>query len=774
MTDNNNTNTSSQSQVAATSTTKKVKQWFADTSIFVQGLDFVQGKAKTIDLSDLASDSGNSTLIDTNSDTNSNKTGNHLGNRELPETLQWLLLLKQHQVIQSMDYHFACFMYGELVIISESGAQTHAALTRAEINLILLLSAKLSYDMSLQDSCLNLELINLAQPFGWLAPELQSHSLTQNVLAQCAVTNTDMQDILLRSGLVEDQSGLIESKSALAKEPQHTEPQHIELLHDETPLVLFQQCLYMRRYFNYEHSVVKFISQNPSLNISTNVTAKSQLYWFDALSNEQVESTVAELFPQSQQLDTTSNEIDWQKQAVINSITKSFSVISGGPGTGKTTTVVKLLAALVQLYKPHDSKSGLNIQLTAPTGKAAQRLAESISNSLTNIDVDQETKRSIPNKAVTIHRLLKPQGLNDFAYNENNKLFLDVLIVDEASMVDLSLMSKLLSAVPAHAQVILLGDKQQLSSVETGNVLSELCRPETQSLNLVVELKKSYRFNAAGLIGRLATEINLGNSHKVISLLSEHANTDTQKLAASELNWIKPELDNYHLLIEHSFKHQLALIEKAKAFSDLQTDIKTDSGQAQNIATKSRGVLNELFNHLQQFQILTCVKDGEHGIEGINRHIKTRLASRRLVNQYEQHYHCRPIMISENAYHLGLYNGDIGLQLIDGITKQLMTYFIQADGEVLTVACQRLPKHETVYAMTVHKSQGSEFSHVALVLPEPNQNNKILSKEILYTGLTRAKKQFTLFGQAQEIQQAVNKATVRQSGLSLMLKANLK
>jgi exodeoxyribonuclease V alpha subunit len=180
-----------------------------------------------------------------------------------------------------------------------------------------------------------------------------------------------------------------------------------------------------------------------------------------------------------------------------------------------------------------------------------------------------------------------------------------------------------------------------------------------------------------------------------------------------------------------------------------------------------------LFNHLQQFQILTCVKDGEHGIEGINRHIKTRLASRRLVNQYDQHYHCRPIMISENAYHLGLYNGDIGLQLIDGVTKQLMTYFIQADGEILTVACQRLPKHETVYAMTVHKSQGSEFSHVALVLPEANQNNKILSKEILYTGLTRAKNQFTLYGQVQEIQQAVNKATIRQSGLNLILQQSL-
>lgn len=725
MTDNNNTTTSSQSQAATTPTTKHVKQWFADTSIFVQGL--------------------------TNTE--------NLANRELPETLQWLLLLKQHQIIQSMDYHFACFMYGELVILSESGAQTHASLTRAEINLVLLLSAKLSYDMSLQDSCLNLELLNLAQPFGWLAPELQSHSLTQNVLTQCAVTNTDLQDIMLRSGLVEDQSGLIESKGALVKESLHK-----NLLHDETPLVLFQQCLYMRRYFNYEHSVVKFIRSNANLKENTKPSS-SKLYWFDALSNEQVESTVTELFPPSQGLDqvidNTNNEIDWQKQAVINSITKSFSVISGGPGTGKTTTVVKLLAALVQLYKAHDSKSGLNIQLTAPTGKAAQRLAESISNSLTNIDVDQDTKSSIPNKAVTIHRLLKPQGLNDFAYNENNKLFLDVLIVDEASMVDLSLMSKLLSAVPAHAQVILLGDKQQLSSVETGNVLSELCRPETESLNLVVELKKSYRFNAAGLIGRLATEINLGNSHKVISLLSENANTDTQKLSGNELNWIKPELDNYHLLIEHSFKHQLALIEEAKAFTE-STDTK------QKVL-----LLQTLFNHLQQFQILTCVKDGEYGIEGINRHIKTRLASRRLVDQYDQHYHCRPIMISENAYHLGLYNGDIGLQLIDGVTKQLMTYFIQADGEILTVACQRLPKHETVYAMTVHKSQGSEFSHVALVLPEPNQNNKILSKEILYTGLTRAKKQFTLFGQAQEIQQAVNKATIRQSGLSLMLKTKL-
>ena len=272
-------------------------------------------------------------------------------------------------------------------------------------------------------------------------------------------------------------------------------------------------------------------------------------------------------------------------------------------------------------------------------------------------------------------------------------------------------------------------------------------------------LQKSYRFSAAGLIGQLARFINQGNSAKVISLLSDQANQDAHNILDAELNWIKPDLDSYHSLIEFSFKHQLLLIQQAKEFIHQPPEL-------------SYAFLTRLFDHLLQFQILTCVKEGEFGVEGINRHIKQRLISRKLVNHHEQHYHCRPVMISENAYHLGLYNGDIGIQLI-GNDKQLMTYFLQPDGQVMKVSCQRLPKHETVYAMTVHKSQGSEFKHVALVLPDANLNNKILSREILYTGLTRAKEQFTIFGQAQEIQQAINKATVRQSGLSLLLRHNM-
>jgi exodeoxyribonuclease V alpha subunit len=704
----------------------QAKQWFSNSSVFLQRL---------------------------------NNTGLKQGDIELPVTLQWLLLLKQQQIIQSMDYHFACFIYGELVgnLVARDDINKTLNLNENEVNFVLLLSAKLSFDMSMQDSCLNLEQLNIGLPFAWLPPELQNHQLTQQVLNLCP-PQCEWQDILVRSGLVE-----------VIKLPKTTENPTLEPQQEETPLVLFQHCLYMRRYFNYEKAVVDFITGVSSIAEVEN----KQSYWFEKLDQQKIQNTVIPLF-------SASDEIDWQKQAVINSIGKSFSVISGGPGTGKTTTVVKLLVALVQLHQKitHDSHNAnkqnerpteLKIQLAAPTGKAAQRLAESIGNSLNGLDLPTSVKQLIPSNAVTIHRLLKPQGLNEFSYNANNKLFVDVLIIDEASMVDLSLMSKLLSAVPQHAQVILLGDKQQLSSVETGNVLAEICRAETESINtqgfttgtvkLVVELQKSYRFNASGLIGQLATSINQGNSANVLKLLS--GLESEQNLFAGEVNWIKPELDNYHLLIEHSFKHQLALIGKAKTFVDISTH------------EQEHELLAELFDHLLQFQILTCVKEGDFGIEGINRHIKNRLITRNFVEKHDHHYHCRPIMISENAYHLGLYNGDIGLQLTDGFTQQLMTYFIQADGTVMKVSCQRLPKHETVYAMTVHKSQGSEFSHVALVLPEPNQNNKILSKEILYTGLTRAKKQFTLFGHTNEIQQAINNATLRQSGLSLLLQQSL-
>jgi len=732
---------------------KQTKQWFANSSVFLQRL--ANSSAKQRD-------------------------------NELPETLQWLLLLKQQQIIQSMDYHFACFIYGELISNANQGlnANLNTNLNSSEINFVLLLSAKLSFDMSLQDACLNLEQLNLLQPFSWLPPELQNHYLTQQVLNLCP-PKSDWQDILVRSGLVEVIA--LPTKAELEHAEQDALKQDaLKQESEETPLVLFQHCLYMRRYFNYEKSIADFITGSASKNDKNNKSDNTN--WFEKLSEEQIQNTVDHLFISSQPNDNYKGvtEIDWQKQAVINSIGKPFSVISGGPGTGKTTTVVKLLAALIQLHQgisqekqtvtSSELSTGLNIQLAAPTGKAAQRLAESIGHSLDSLDLSPSVKQLIPSNAVTIHRLLKPRGLNEFSYNANNKLFVDVLIIDEASMVDLSLMSKLLSAVPQDAQVILLGDKQQLSSVETGNVLAEICNMETQvlsthSFGLVVELQKSYRFNAAGLIGQLATSINQGNSTQVLKLLSTLK--PEQDVFAGEVNWIKPKLDNYHLLIEHSFKHQLELMEKAKAFYDKSANSSANMSANTNVQSSEYAILTNLFDHLLQFQILTCVKEGEFGIEGVNRHVKNRLITRNLVEKHDQHYHCRPIMISENAYHLGLYNGDIGLQLIDSTSGQLMTYFIQADATVMKVSCQRLPKHETVYAMTVHKSQGSEFSHVALVLPEPNQNNKILSKEILYTGLTRAKKQFTLFGQAQEIQQAINKSTERQSGLSLMLKAKL-
>ncbi len=683
-----------------------VKQWFSNTSIFLQG----------------------EVTLESNT----------------PLSLQWLSMLHQQQVIQSMDYHFVSFIFSEFT--SDNANNSQDCLSDDDLSVLLLLVAKLSFDMSLQDACLRLDKLDIKHLFGYLPSEIRHHPLTIALMQQLTQYSRyqQWQDILLSSNLVELYQG-------------HS---NVNTSEEKKPLILFEQCLYMRRYFNYERQIVDFIAGTSQTSPNAFGHDKS---WYKGLTEAQIDKTVSPLFPPQ-----SSDSIDWQKQAVINSITKPFSVICGGPGTGKTTTVVKLLAALIELHQAQlasgedrvssnlSSNSSLKIQLAAPTGKAAQRLAESIGHSLNYLELTAQTKQQIPNSALTIHRLLKPRGLTEFTYNQNNKLFLDVLIIDEASMVDLSLMSKLLGAVPAHAQVILLGDKQQLSSVETGNVLAEICTDITDALNLVVELKKSYRFNASGLIGLLAQSINAGDVHQTLNLLNQQANTTNLN---QPVNWLSSDVDNLAVLIDFSFKHQLTLFDLAAKFSTLDE-------------SHTLQLLNQLFTHLQQFQLLTCIKEGDRGVEGINQQIKSRLATRKLIH-YQQHYHCRPIMITENAYHLGLYNGDIGLQLFDEHTQQLMTYFLQNDGELMIVSCQRLPKHETMYAMTVHKSQGSEFAHVALVLPETNKTNKILSREILYTGLTRAKQQFTLFGDTKGVEQAVHNVTSRQSGLSLLLQKKL-
>lgn len=599
---------------------------------------------------------------------------------QCPQVLHYLKQVETSGKIQSVDYHFASFVHGELSSSSELQV----------VNFITLLAAYTSNQVLSQHTCVQLKLFNPVAVFGVALPKdltLPRFDQWLSNLSQSAVCEVYQEGKDLT-----------------------------------TPFVLYGDLLYLNRYFQYEWFIAKFINKE----------SKSAA-WYKTLSDAQIEQVCQPYLPMPE-----DGNIDWQRQAVLNAIKRRFAVITGGPGTGKTTTVVKLLASL-QTLKLANSSSPLHIQLVAPTGKAAQRLSESISASVSKLGLTPELQAEIPTKASTIHRLLKPRGLTGFAYNQDNRLGLDVLILDEASMVDISMMYKLFTALPEHAQVILLGDKQQLASVEAGNVLAELAQAKQNEF--MVELQKSYRFDDASAIGQLASAIKSGNSVKALQQLQSSENV---------LFWYKAEQKQLTLLVEQAVEHYVELHQMTSQLNLSETS----------------DVL-QLFHHIAKFQLLVCVRQGDFGVEGLNSQIQSRLAKRLHRPVTAHHYAGRPIMISENAYHLDLYNGDIGVELVNPSTNQLMAYFVQGDGEVKQIHCQRLPSHETVYAMTVHKSQGSEFAHAALVLPD--HNSSIVSKEIIYTGLTRAKTQFSLYAGEYNLRQGLQSSSERHSGLREML-----
>lgn len=491
--------------------------------------------------------------------------------------------------------------------------------------------------------------------------------------------------------------------------------------HDFTPLILDQKHrLYLYRYWEYQHKLAQELQSRLREAVKIN---------FPHDLKRQLES----LFPHRPET------IDWQKIAALIATLKSFCVIAGGPGTGKTSTVVKILA-LLQMQ----SKETLRIALIAPTGKAAMRLRQSIIAAKKHLPVAQH----VPEETSTIHRFLRP--LNDspyFYFNESRKIPVDVVVVDEASMVDLALMSKLVQALPSSSRLILLGDKDQLASIEAGAVLGDLCNkvqqgfsaafqqqlsefiPEINMLkpiqsvtplqDVVVVLKHSYRFDAKNKIGRLAAAVNEGNADQAIDILRE---------TGDEVIW----LENH----EHWKKYA------KKGFEDYLQPVDFPE---------------QTLEAFQKFRVLCAHRQGQWGVSQLNRQIEELLG----FSQKNQHYIYRPIMITQNAYGLRLFNGDTGIILDKN--QRLTAYFESSEGGYRHLPAARLPVHETAFAMTIHKSQGSEFEKVLLLLPD--QPSPILSRELLYTGLTRTKQQLILVGTEQIIRSAISTQIQRSSGL---------
>ena len=468
------------------------------------------------------------------------------------------------------------------------------------------------------------------------------------------------------------------------------------------------------------------------------------------------------LAAQLRQLFTPQPETDWQAVAVATACEGRFTLISGGPGTGKTTTVTKLLALLVA-----QSEQSLLIRLAAPTGKAAARLTESIAKAKTELatQVNADWLEGIPTQASTLHRLLGViPGQPEFRHHAQNPLPLDVLVVDEASMIDLPMMARLLAALPPQARLILLGDKDQLASVEAGAVLGDICRfvaqgisqPQAECLqqrtgydlqpyvqvtghplrDRLCLLRKSWRFAADSGIGKLAEAVNNGDEKTAQAVWTRdyrdiRLHSDEQRLEMA----VKLAAEGYHTY--------LALLDKP-------------------MSAEGAVALLQAFN---QIRLLCALHDGPWGINGMNQAIGQRLQTQGRLQMTADWFAGRPVMITENDYGLGLYNGDIGIAASDG--ERLRVWFVLPDGKAHGFLPSRLPAHDTAWAMTVHKSQGSEFTHTLLLLPP--ETNPLLTRELLYTGITRAREQLDLFATPEVLALMVRKQTERYSGLVTML-----
>ena len=456
---------------------------------------------------------------------------------------------------------------------------------------------------------------------------------------------------------------------------------------------------------------------------------------------------------------------DEQQAAIHMANHSAFSIITGGPGTGKTFTVAQLVIALQQAREQNNKESMLyddkaNLALAAPTGKAAQRMQESLQEAIQQAGIAMQ----LP-EAKTIHRLLGIGQGGQPRYNSNNSLSEDIIIIDEASMLGVELANHLVSAIKPNARLILLGDANQLAAVDAGAVLADLCRlPALQDVSQ--RLTKSRRFTDDSGIGQLAKLIN--QEHKdmteVWQLIAADESLNFYNLLDSDVldledkddHLIKNSLSNYEFLknIRNNFN---------KYFDKSRKNLK-NSLRAKSVPSGSINDFNELLKLLNQFRILTAGHHGRCGDHYINRYLSEQHRSElKLPLSKSPWYHGRPIMILQNNYELELFNGDIGICL-QSQKGQLQVFF---ENKLQGIAITRFSDEmvATAYAMTIHKSQGSEFEHVAISFDDSHE--RLLSQELIYTAVTRAKKQISIFSTESAFTRALNTPTIRQTGLAL-------
>ncbi|SDX41865.1 exodeoxyribonuclease V subunit alpha [Marinobacter mobilis] len=586
-----------------------------------------------------------------------------------------------------------------------------------------------------------------------------------------------------------------------------------------SPLVRAGSRVYLRRFWRYEQTVFQRLQARLGSVPGLEYPTPSQG------SEAALISALTVLFPGHQE------DVDWQKVACANAARQGFSVITGGPGTGKTTTVVKLLAALQHgAMTSADEPRVLRIQLAAPTGKAAARLNESIAGAVKGLDLGglpepELLRAAIPTEVTTLHRLLGAiPGSRRFRHDRLNPLMADVLVIDEASMVDLEMMARVLEALPDDARLILLGDKDQLASVDAGAVLGELCqraatghywpstgawlgevtgypvprvlldeqgKPLDQAITL---LRRSYRFDEHSGIGQLAAAVNQGceggRSGEQARQLFSAGYADLARIPV-------PAASADEVMARHCVEGgRESFLNGGEGRQDRGGAIDPPAGYRHYLETMKSSRPDRLagievwdqwaasvLEAFGRFQVLAALRKGRYGVEGLNKQIAARLKAMGLISVTDGWYPGRPVLVTRNDYGLGLMNGDIGIALmiparqwengqesVDPEHLVLRVAFPSGDGagDIRWVLPSRLQQIETVYAMTVHKSQGSEFDHACLVLPD--RISPVLTRELVYTGITRAKFWFSLLLPDQGVfDVALARQVNRSSGLGACL-----
>ena len=499
-----------------------------------------------------------------------------------------------------------------------------------------------------------------------------------------------------------------------------------------TPLVLEDGLISFRKNRSRERGLLKRLSLLNSENTDPVITPLQR-------------NLLQKLF------NATGTEPDWQKTAAAMSLIKSFMIISGGPGTGKTTTVARILALHQQL-----NHYSLKIALAAPTGKAAGRMGEALNNELNKLGLTADERAAFPSEAKTVHRLLlgtESRGL--LPPVEKKRLRYDLIIVDEASMIDLNLMYRLVTHLSDHTKLILLGDKDQLASVEAGSVFADLCRkpsnaftPESAALlkrlgvdqdlpeknqaeldDSILYLTKSYRFGSDSGIGTLAAAIQKGEGdpsdiQAIISKFDELQHTD--------FNFTAEQLDSL-------LKEPVEMIAAAAKHSDP----------------------GDLLAYWKKTARLSVLRHGLTGSDRLNQLVEERISTMRVARVQNGWYHGRLIMVTQNDYNLGVFNGDLGVCLEN--EEGALWVYVESGSQLKRIHPGRLMNVNSAYFLTVHKSQGSEFDQVRLLLPR--KDTPILTRELIYTAITRARTSFSLLGDLNLFEKGVFRKSERYTGL---------